>query len=87
LYFLERVEQAEAAEEFEVAFQRSLARRKISQEQRALFLGERERTRGQVQAWRSTLTDDDRRRLTLIGEAATHLEAARARGFRMLAGR
>ena len=57
-------------------------RRKISPSQRALFLGERARTRGQVQASQDGLTDEDRRKRALIEKAAELLAAARAGGLR-----
>jgi hypothetical protein len=81
-YFLERIEVAEASDEFGRAYQSSLSRRKIGTERQAAFLAAREETRGAVQAWRQQLTPKDLESRENLAAAADELEAARKRGYR-----
>jgi hypothetical protein len=81
-YFLERIEVAEAADEFRHAYQSSLKRRGIGPDGQAAFRAAREETLGAVQAWRQQLAPKDLESLGILTAAAGELEAARKRGYR-----
>lgn len=82
-YFLERVQQVEASDSFQKAFERSLRRgRRVSQEQLAEFLRAREANQDAVNQWRDSLTEDDKRVTAVLSRAAAVFEEARRLGYR-----
>jgi hypothetical protein len=81
-YFLGRVEQAEASPEFQGAFQLSLRRRKVGKAAAAEFAAERAMTAGAVRRWARALSEDDLRRMEIVGRVADIFKDARGRGYR-----
>ena len=81
-YFLERIEAAEASDEFSGAYRSSLKRRKVDDAGEAAFRAAREETAGAVRSWREQLTPDDLKLVGLLDAAAGEVEEARARGYR-----
>jgi hypothetical protein len=81
-YFLERIEEAEASDEFTHAYHATLRRRKIGAERQAEFRIAREETRGDVQAWRRQLTPKDLEVRQILAAAADKVDEARKRGYR-----
>ena len=77
------MQQVEASDSFQKAFERSLRRgRRVSQEQLAEFLRVREANQDAVNRWRNSLTDDDKRVADVLSKAAEVFEEARRRGYR-----
>jgi hypothetical protein len=82
VYFLGRVEEAEAGVGFQTAFEKSLRRRRINEAGVAKFMEERAKTTGAVDRWANSLTEDDLRVMDVIEQVAAIVREARARGFR-----
>jgi hypothetical protein len=84
VYFLGRVEQAEASQDFQSAFRLSVARR-LDQRQQDLYSAERVRTQGAVAAWQAQMaaeTPAEREKRRLMERFVEALESARAAGLR-----
>jgi hypothetical protein len=81
-YFLERVHLVEDSEAFQDAFTKSIKRRKIDHDEVNQFLARRRATRNDVRKWRESLSNEDKREIALLAEAASLFEAARRRGYR-----
>ena len=81
-YFLERVEAAEASDDFSRAYLSSLKRRRIGDDRAAAFRAARQETAGAVRAWQEQLTPKDLESLGTLDAAAGELEEAQKRGYR-----
>jgi hypothetical protein len=81
LYFLGRVEAAEATEAFAVAYARSLDRRRIPDERRTEFAAARRQTAAVLQRWLSQHSEEDLKREGVIAAAAQQINEGRAGGL------
>ncbi len=81
-YHLARVEQAELSDEFLADFEKSLSRRKISKPYAKEFQQNRESTKGQVEAWQSSLTKEDIRTMQLLEQITATFQDMRKKGLR-----
>lgn len=82
VFFLERVELAEASRDFLTAFDTSVRRRKLSPVAVEGFRSMQRSTAGDLKAWRESRTGDDIRADVAIRKATQVLEEASRRGFR-----
>lgn len=81
-FFLERIQIAEALPDFQTALGRSIRRRELSDEQLAAFAKQRDETRGAVEKWRASLSEEDVRKNTLLSGVTATFEEARRHGYR-----
>ena len=81
-YFLERVHLVEDSEAFDDAFLKSIRRRRVEQDAVDEFLARRRATANKVRKWRASLTNEDKRTMRILAEAASVLQEARRRGYR-----
>jgi hypothetical protein len=81
-YFLGRVEEAEASNEFAEAFARSAQKRKLSPDAVAKIIRKRRSTKGQVRRYAESLTDEDIELLKVIHRMAAIIQDARNHGYR-----
>lgn len=82
VYFLERVELAEASTAFGTAFKASVRRRKLNQAALDSFTSERRATAGNLHRWRQSRTGTDIKMAVIAERATDALAEAHHRGFR-----
>lgn len=82
VYFLERIELAEASKDFAAAFKASVRRRKLGIDAVAAFDASRASTAGRLQAWRESLTGLDVKLHLIAQAAAEQLQEAYRRGYK-----
>lgn len=82
VFFLERVELAEASDAFASAFAASARRRKLAQATLDSFREAKRSTAGRLKLWRETRTGTDIQAEVLSGHIAETLGQAHRRGYR-----